>query len=473
MARSHRPAYADIDVESAYSSSSVDSDDSWYTRDHHLRVPVRVHYGRHNGSPHRSHHGQRDRVSVVFPPAPPPVPVPPVFVEQPRGRPVQGRSQRARSVDRYYERDIFLGGRSTVPNLHVDIHNRNSDDHDHSHRSEYEHGVGYGAWGYPQPAPAPVLYAPGYTPGISPAYSPSVVSDTRARVNDRMSLDHGEVMNQQVWVDGRPQDPYGRRHRHHYDDGFLDPINLEITNIQKTAVDDYVHQQRLADDAKNSAVRQAKLDWKDHVAEIDDARDKGVRKYKDDLSERKKAGEEAVFTYKKDQADKKAELDTAKKKWEIDKAQEEQEEKNKKKQWEVDQAKKKQEKEEEEKRLKDAWKAAEEKKKKEDKEKEDKLKAEVEKELLKAGFGPRTVEGALDPKKAPPRISNEWAYAGGSYRGYSAFEPWEEGGRRWIRVHRRYVMPDTLNVYDLPWEWDHVSVACNSADCSQLKTNIL
>ena len=30
---------------------------------------------------------------------------------------------------------------------------------------------------------------------------------------------------------------------------------------------------------------------------------------------------------------------------------------------------------------------------------------------------------------------------------------------RYIRVHRRHIDPETLAIYDLPWDWDEVSLS--------------
>ena len=35
----------------------------------------------------------------------------------------------------------------------------------------------------------------------------------------------------------------------------------------------------------------------------------------------------------------------------------------------------------------------------------------------------------------------------------------------WIRVKRKWLLPETLGYYELPWEWDEVEISCQFCLC--------
>ena len=62
--------------------------------------------------------------------------------------------------------------------------------------------------------------------------------------------------------------------------------------------------------------------------------------------------------------------------------------------------------------------------------------------LIKAGFPEDSIEKTLKGKKEK---------AGTSTKILDLTRP------TYIKVHRKHLSPDTLDLYDLPWEWDEVS----------------
>ncbi|KAF2192952.1 hypothetical protein K469DRAFT_745383 [Zopfia rhizophila CBS 207.26] len=459
----------DVDVDVCSASSTTDSEDEWYTLhghpsdhyhmvrhsdlhrphtpNHHPYPPGHVQQVRHTRAPIYSTPSPRRRRICSLPP-------------HPRPRP------RRQSFDYHWDYSPHLredinnyiypdGSRTTAPNLYVDINNHNSD-HDYDHSHSHEHGPGYGCtydphYGYAQPNP---FWYPGYSSSVTGA-------EGRASVNDRVGIEHGEHMNQHVCVHGGPDgwsegwNGHGHHHWGRRDEHSNCVQNIEIQNVQKTAVDAYIQQQRQAEEVKDAAVRRVKLDMKEQEKEKVEKEERAVRKFKDTLQEKKEEKEKAIFEYKNDQAKKAEELKVAKEKWEIDKAKKEQEEKDRKKAWEVEEKKKKQEAEEKEKLLKQRFEQDQKKKDDETKEKKKRAEEKAKMKMLEGGLDPGVVEGILNPTKAVPRVYPAYTHTPGiEVHGNAYFMPWEEGAKKWIRVHRRYLTPDTLRVYELPWKYD-------------------
>ncbi|ORY18928.1 hypothetical protein BCR34DRAFT_582502 [Clohesyomyces aquaticus] len=408
------------------------------------------------------------------------------------------------------------GGRNTVPNLNVDIHNHNSDhDYDHSHSHNHSHSRSPGGhstvwppWGQHSGNPFAVPFAPAapvqnnnpyYYQGPTTTQS-GAAADGRAYVNDRFAANHRERMDQRVFVHngdiGEFDDPYRHGGHHYGHDSWLH--DTELKRAELVAVDSYKVHEHEAEEARRLAVRDAKLEIKEHENEIEDAEDKAVRKYEGKLTEMKKAGDEALFKFQQAEAKKAEQLKLAREKWEVEQKKKTQEAEDARKAWEAEQVRKEEKKEEErrawkvkqteeeqkrkddEKKLKEKWEAdererkeeakkkeeatkakieADEKKKKDEaKKKEDEIKAKIEKELLRTGLSVGAAEDIIEDRRPLPKIepvTRRVVYEDRSHRWGEYFEPWDYGDRRVIRVHRRYVTPDTLRVYDLPYEFDH------------------
>ncbi|KAJ5606137.1 hypothetical protein N7510_008918 [Penicillium lagena] len=77
------------------------------------------------------------------------------------------------------------------------------------------------------------------------------------------------------------------------------------------------------------------------------------------------------------------------------------------------------------------WKLEQERKKLKEKEEADKRDKEFRERLKDLGYTDEQIEDMLNKKKKP-----------------------EEREEKWIRVHRKHLMPETLMAYQLPWEWD-------------------
>ena len=82
-------------------------------------------------------------------------------------------------------------------------------------------------------------------------------------------------------------------------------------------------------------------------------------------------------------------------------------------------------------------------KEKQRKEEEDKAFQErMRTTMIKAGYSEDTIEKTLKGKEEK---------GGRNTKGMELTRP------TYIKVHRKHLSPDTLDLYDLPWEWDEVS----------------
>ncbi|KAJ5815019.1 hypothetical protein N7474_006796 [Penicillium riverlandense] len=77
------------------------------------------------------------------------------------------------------------------------------------------------------------------------------------------------------------------------------------------------------------------------------------------------------------------------------------------------------------------WKLEQERKRLKEKEEADKRDKEFREKLQELGYTEEQIEDMLNKNKKP-----------------------EEKEEKWIRVHRKHLMPETLMAYQLPWEWD-------------------
>ena len=113
------------------------------------------------------------------------------------------------------------------------------------------------------------------------------------------------------------------------------------------------------------------------------------------------------------------------------------------------QQKKEKEKREQEKYV-EKWKmeeAAKKEKAKREKEEEDrKFEERFKKQFMEAGYSQAYAEAVLQKKKDKEKKEK-------NVMAIDLSRP------TWIKVHRRYLVPETLDAYYLPWEWDEVSLS--------------
>ena len=104
-----------------------------------------------------------------------------------------------------------------------------------------------------------------------------------------------------------------------------------------------------------------------------------------------------------------------------------------------------------------AKKLEEELKKKKEKEEADKaFKERVRQEFGAAGYDEASIEKMLQKKEKG--------------KGHEQKKIMDLTRPTYIKVNRKHLSPDTLDVYDLPWEWDDVSRSLEPS-CKALKTD--
>ena len=92
------------------------------------------------------------------------------------------------------------------------------------------------------------------------------------------------------------------------------------------------------------------------------------------------------------------------------------------------------------------------KKEKEKKEQDEEFKDRVKKTFGQVGYDDESIEKLL--KKAE---------GGGKEKGHKREKLIMDLRRpTFVKVHRKHICPDTLDEYDLPWDWDTVSTACSN-----------
>ena len=88
------------------------------------------------------------------------------------------------------------------------------------------------------------------------------------------------------------------------------------------------------------------------------------------------------------------------------------------------------------------------KKKKEQEEADKAFQERMRATMLKAGYSEDSIEEALrDSKKKGDKSTGK--------------KIMDLSRPTYIKVHRKHLSPDTLDLYELPWEWDDVSSSCD------------
>ena len=102
----------------------------------------------------------------------------------------------------------------------------------------------------------------------------------------------------------------------------------------------------------------------------------------------------------------------------------------------------------------------EKKKEAEKKEKmEEEYKKRVRKDLEKAGLDEDEVEKLLKGKHKEHGHGHSHGHGHGHGHGHDNHHVMDLTRPTYIRVHRRHLSPETLNFYDLPWDWDEVNLS--------------
>ena len=83
------------------------------------------------------------------------------------------------------------------------------------------------------------------------------------------------------------------------------------------------------------------------------------------------------------------------------------------------------------------------KKKQKEEEEEKAFNERMRATLLKAGYSEESIEKTLNGK---------------GEKGGQSKKIMDLSRPTYIKVHRKHLSPDTLDLYDLPWEWDDVSI---------------